>query len=100
MDSKAQELELLQKIDRSKIPAHVAIIMDGNGRWARERGLPRSAGHKQGVETVREIVRYSNYLGIKVLTLFAFSTENWKRPPWEVNYLMSLPEQYLHSELP
>ncbi len=100
MNAKGQEQELLQKIDRNKIPVHVAIIMDGNGRWARERGLPRSAGHKQGVETVREVVRYSNHLGIKVLTLFAFSTENWKRPPWEVNYLMSLPEQYLQSELP
>jgi undecaprenyl diphosphate synthase len=100
MELKLQEQELLKQIDMSKIPGHVAIIMDGNGRWARERGLPRSAGHKQGVETVRLIVRYSNKLGIKALTLFAFSTENWKRPPWEVNYLMSLPEQYLHTELP
>lgn len=100
MEIKQQEQEALDRIDQSRIPGHVAIIMDGNGRWARERGLPRSAGHKQGVETVRTIVRYSNHLGIKVLTLFAFSTENWKRPPWEVNFLMGLPEQYLHSELP
>ncbi len=100
MDMKLQEQEMMQQIDMTNIPGHVAIIMDGNGRWARERGLPRSAGHKQGVETVRLIVRYSNRIGIKALTLFAFSTENWKRPPWEVNYLMSLPEQYLHSELP
>jgi len=95
-----QEHELLERIDAERIPDHVAIIMDGNGRWARERGLPRSAGHKQGVETVRTIVRFSNQLGINVLTLFAFSTENWKRPPWEVNYLMSLPDQYINSELP
>lgn len=95
-----QEQELLKLIDRKKIPGHVAIIMDGNGRWARERGLPRSAGHKQGVESVRAIVRCSSQLEIDVLTLFAFSTENWKRPPWEVNYLMNLPEQYLTSELP
>ena len=95
-----QEQALLQKIDRTRIPAHIAMIMDGNGRWARERGLPRSAGHRQGVETVREVVSYSHGLGVKVLTLFAFSTENWNRPPWEINFLMSLPEQYLHTELP
>jgi undecaprenyl diphosphate synthase len=100
MDQNLLEQEMLQQIDMGKIPGHVAVIMDGNGRWARERGLPRSAGHKQGVETVRLIVRFSNQLGFKALTLFAFSTENWRRPPWEVNYLMSLPEQYLHTELP
>lgn len=100
MELNLQEQEMLQRIDLDKVPKHVAIIMDGNGRWARERGLPRSAGHKQGVETVRLIVRYSNRIGIKALTLFAFSTENWRRPPWEVSYLMSLPEQYLHTELP
>ena len=87
-------------IDPQKIPDHVAIIMDGNGRWATERGLPRREGHRQGVETVRETVRNCNALGIKVLTLFAFSTENWQRPDWEVNYLMSLPEKYFESELP
>lgn len=100
MDLNLQEQEMLQRIDMNKVPGHVAIIMDGNGRWARERGLPRSAGHKQGVETVRLIVRYSNRIGVQALTLFAFSTENWRRPPWEVSYLMSLPEQYLHTELP
>ncbi len=94
------ESEWRQKIDPDRIPGHVAMIMDGNGRWAKERGLPRSAGHRQGVETVRQIVRFSSELGIKVLTLFAFSTENWRRPAWEINFLMSLPEQYLHSELP
>ncbi len=87
-------------IDPQKIPGHVAIIMDGNGRWATERGLPRSEGHRQGVETVRDTVRNCNSLGIKALTLFAFSTENWQRPEWEVSYLMSLPEQYFESELP
>ena len=87
-------------INPENVPGHVAIIMDGNGRWAAERGLPRHAGHRQGVETVRSIVRHSNDLGIRILTLFAFSTENWQRPPREVNYLMSLPEKYFKSELP
>lgn len=91
---------LRDTIDAQKIPGHVAIIMDGNGRWATERGLPRREGHRQGVETVRETVRNCNELGIKVLTLFAFSTENWQRPDWEVSYLMSLPEKYFESELP
>jgi undecaprenyl diphosphate synthase len=95
-----EELEIASKIDLQKIPVHVAIIMDGNGRWAAERGMPRYEGHRQGVETVRETVRNSNELGIKVLTLFAFSTENWKRPDWEVRYLMSLPEKYFEQELP
>ncbi len=94
------EEQLRRTIDMNRLPSHVAIIMDGNGRWAKERGLSRSAGHKQGVETLREIVRYSSKLGIKCLTLFAFSTENWRRPPWEVNHLMGLPPQYLYSELP
>jgi len=88
------------KLDQQNMPVHVAIIMDGNGRWATERGLPRREGHRQGVETVRDTVRNCNALGIKVLTLFAFSTENWQRPDWEVSYLMSLPEKYFESELP
>lgn len=100
MDMKIEEKALLERVDTRRIPAHVAVIMDGNGRWARERGLPRSAGHRQGVETVREVVSYSHELGIKILTLFAFSTENWRRPVWEINFLMGLPEQYLHTELP
>ncbi len=95
-----REKELLQLIDRAKIPGHIAIIMDGNGRWAVEKGLPRQEGHRQGVETVRETVRCADKLGVNALTLFAFSTENWQRPAWEVNYLMSLPEKYFHSELP
>lgn len=79
------------------IPAHIAIIMDGNGRWAKKRNLPRTAGHKVGVEKVREIAIYANSLGIKCLTLYAFSTENWNRPAQEVNYLMSLPKIFFES---
>ncbi len=92
--------ELKSKIDPERVPHHVAIIMDGNGRWALEKGLPRKEGHRQGVETVRDTVRCSSELGISILTLFAFSTENWQRPAWEVNYLMSLPEKYFLSEMP
>ncbi len=72
------------------IPRHVAIIMDGNGRWAKKRGMPRFLGHRQGVKTVKRIVRRASDLGIKYLTLYAFSTENWKRPQDEVNFLMDL----------
>ncbi len=95
-----REQELKNKIDPENIPHHVAIIMDGNGRWAAEKGLPRHEGHRQGVETVRSTVRNSSDLGIGILTLFAFSTENWQRPVREVNYLMSLPEKYFQTELP
>ena len=94
------ETELLNKIREHPVPRHLAIIMDGNGRWAQEKGLLRQEGHLQGVETVRETVKNCNELGIKYLTLFAFSTENWKRPPAEVNFLMSLPEIYFKKELP
>jgi len=73
-----------------KIPAHVAIIMDGNGRWARSRGLPRVAGHRAGTENLRRILRASVEFGIKILTLYAFSTENWARPRREVRALMRL----------
>lgn len=100
MDLEQKENELKSSIEPDRIPGHVAIIMDGNGRWAVEKGLPRQEGHRQGVETVRETVRCSSELGINILTLFAFSTENWQRPAWEVNYLMSLPEKYFNSELP
>lgn len=78
---------------------HIAIIMDGNGRWAKNRNLPRTMGHKKGVEKVREIAIYANKLGIKCLTLYAFSTENWKRPETEVNYLMSLPKVFFSAYL-
>lgn len=82
------------------IPHHVAIIMDGNGRWAKERGLPRIAGHKQGMDNVKHIVEVANTYKVKVLTLYAFSTENWKRPKGEVSFLMKLPQEFLNVYLP
>jgi undecaprenyl diphosphate synthase len=81
------------------VPAHVAIIMDGNGRWAKLRGLPRVAGHRQGVETVRTVTYAARDLGVKTLTLYAFSAENWQRPKTEVGALMGLLELYLKKEL-
>ncbi|MBL0388946.1 isoprenyl transferase [Tumebacillus sp. ITR2] len=81
------------------VPNHVAIIMDGNGRWARRRGLPRIAGHRAGMNKVKEISLAADDIGIKVLTLYAFSTENWKRPTEEVEFLMRLPEEWLSKEL-
>jgi undecaprenyl diphosphate synthase len=92
-------LELLHQIDRKTLPAHIAIIMDGNGRWARKRGLPRVAGHRAGIGSVREVVEGSAELGISVLTLYAFSVENWKRPRAEVSMLMQLLKEYLNKEL-
>ncbi|MGN1400415.1 MAG: isoprenyl transferase [Bacillus sp. (in: firmicutes)] len=90
----------LQTIKEIGVPDHIAIIMDGNGRWAKKRALPRMAGHKEGMEVVRRITRFSNELGVKALTLYAFSTENWKRPDKEVDYLMRLPVQFLGTFLP
>lgn len=81
------------------VPAHVAIIMDGNGRWAKARGLPRAAGHKRGVEAVRTLVQDAMELGVSYLTLFGFSSENWRRPPAEVSALMGLLRLYLRSEI-
>ena len=81
------------------IPVHVAVIMDGNGRWAKSRGLPRVAGHKAGAESVRRIVEQAGELGIKYLTLYSFSSENWKRPETEINDLMGLLRRYLKSEI-
>ena len=81
------------------LPQHIAIIMDGNGRWAKERGLKRTAGHEEGAKTVREITTHCNNIGIKYLTLYAFSTENWTRPKLEVEFLMKLLERYLKNEL-
>lgn len=89
-----------EHIDLSSVPSHIAIIMDGNGRWAKRRGLPRIAGHHEGMKVVRKIVKASNEIGVKALTLYAFSTENWKRPKPEVEYLMKLPEEFLGSFLP
>ncbi|MBU0675009.1 MAG: isoprenyl transferase [Proteobacteria bacterium] len=85
--------------DPDNIPTHIAIIMDGNGRWAKKRGLPRVMGHRRGVESVQAIVRSARELGVKVLTLYAFSTENWNRPPIEVQALMGLLKNFLKSEL-
>ncbi|MCT2343993.1 isoprenyl transferase [Niallia taxi] len=90
----------ISNVKQQKIPEHVAIIMDGNGRWAKKRKLPRIAGHHEGMKCVKRITKMADELGIKVLTLYAFSTENWKRPKTEVDYIMSLPEQFLSTFLP
>lgn len=94
-DEKIESLDL----SRKALPKHVAIIMDGNGRWAKSRMLPRSAGHRAGVDRLRGIIRLSSDLGIEALTLYAFSTENWKRPSDEVGTLMSLLVEYFTKEI-
>ena len=86
-------------LDPGQMPRHVAIVMDGNGRWAKKKGRPRQVGHRAGVHTVREIVKAASELGIEVLTLFAFSTENWNRPKWEVTSLMRLIIQSIRGEI-
>ena len=96
---RSPEAELLAAIDPERLPQHMAIIMDGNGRWAKQRGKPRIFGHKAGAESVRAIVDTSARLGIKAVTLYAFSTENWKRPRDEVSGLMQMLKRYLKSEL-
>jgi undecaprenyl diphosphate synthase len=93
------EEALARQIDFERLPAHIAVIMDGNGRWAAQRHLPRVEGHRAGIESVRAVVEGSARLGIKVLTLYAFSVENWKRPVAEVSTLMLLLKRYLRSEL-
>lgn len=113
MQSKVSDFVSLSKVDpkdsqdkkiqdelrrRGEIPTHIAIIMDGNGRWAKKRGLPRVAGHKEGVKSVRDVVEACAQLGVKYLTLFAFSTENWKRPKREVDTLMKLLIKTLRNE--
>ena len=90
---------LLMKIDKQKLPEHVAIIMDCNGRWATKKGLPRSFGHKQGVNVLKEIIKVSKNLGCKVLTVYAFSTENWTRPTKEVDFLINLFSEVLKNEI-
>ena len=80
-------------IDVNRLPSHIAIIMDGNGRWANKQGLPRQLGHRKGSDTLLKTIKYANELGIKYLTVFAFSTENWNRPKKEVDYLMNLASQ-------
>lgn len=85
------------RLDTDKLPRHIAIIMDGNGRWAKKRGLPRTAGHAVGAETFRRVATYCKDIGIKYLTVYAFSTENWKRPQNEVDTIMSLLDKYVHE---
>ncbi|MDD3124045.1 MAG: isoprenyl transferase [Candidatus Izemoplasmatales bacterium] len=86
---------ILKNIDKSiTIPKHIAIILDGNGRWAKKRHLPRTLGHKKGVENIKTIALVASEMGVKVLSVFAFSTENWKRPKDEVDYLMTLPHEF------
>lgn len=87
------------RLNMHKIPRHVAIIMDGNGRWAKNNKLPRSTGHQQGVEAIRDVVKTASSLKIQTITLYAFSTENWKRPQEEVSFLMKLLVEYLRKEI-
>ncbi len=87
------------EISQARVPRHVAIIMDGNGRWATARGQGRNAGHRAGIQSVREIIRAARDYGVEILTLYAFSLENWNRPRGEVSILMSLLEEYLEKEL-
>jgi undecaprenyl diphosphate synthase len=93
------EEALARQVDFDRLPRHVAVIMDGNGRWAAQRHLPRVEGHRAGIESVRDVVESSARIGIQVLTLYAFSVENWKRPVTEVSTLMSLLKRYLRLEL-
>ncbi len=95
----SQEAKLIAQIDLNRLPKHIAIIMDGNGRWAAMRKLPRVEGHRAGIRSVHEVIESSARLGIKILTLYAFSVENWKRPKREISTLMSLLKQYLRREL-
>ena len=91
--------DLYREIDKQKVPEHVAIIMDGNGRWATQKGLPRSYGHKKGVSVLKEILKVSKKLGCKILTVYAFSTENWTRPTKEVDFLINLFSEVLKNEI-
>ena len=91
--------DLSKKIDKQKVPEHIAIIMDGNGRWATKKGLPRSYGHNEGVRVLKEIIKSSKKLGCKVLTVYAFSTENWSRPKREVDFLINLFGEVLKNEI-
>ena len=84
-------------LDRERLPSHVAIVMDGNGRWARERGLPRTAGHEQGERALYDVVDGGLEIGLRHLTVYAFSTENWRRPPSEVRFLMQFNRRIIHS---
>jgi len=97
IEDKINELSI--KIDKQKVPKHVAIIMDGNGRWATKKGLPRSFGHKQGVSVLKEILKTAKNLGCKIITVYAFSTENWSRPIKEVDFLINLFSDVLKNEI-
>lgn len=97
---KLSDKQLWSLIQKNRLPRHVAIIMDGNGRWAEIRGLPRIAGHREGIQSVRDVVTASRELGIYALTIYAFSLENWHRPHEEIMELMTLLEEYLRKELP
>ncbi len=99
VDEGSSEALLARQVDLSRLPVHIAVIMDGNGRWAAERNLPRVEGHRAGIDSVRSSVELSARLGVEVLTLYAFSVENWKRPPAEVAVLMGLLKRYLRLEL-
>ena len=98
-NSKNKITDLSLEIDKLRIPHHVALIMDGNGRWGVNKGLSRSHGHNKGVSVLKSIIKFSKKLGIKVLTVYAFSTENWTRPPEEVNFLLNLFEKVLEKEI-
>lgn len=84
-------------MEERKVPTHIGIIMDGNGRWAKQRGLPRSEGHKAGAKVFKQICDYAGEIGVQSITFYAFSTENWKRPPEEVSSLMDLFREYMHE---
>ena len=90
--------KILQRIKRDKVPRHVAIIMDGNGRWAKEKGLPRIFGHQEGAKRVEDVLKVAKSLGISYVSFYSFSTENWKRPKEEVEFLFSLMERYLEEK--
>lgn len=91
-------MSILSEIKSAQIPAHIAIIMDGNGRWAKQRNLPRTSGHKEGLEVAKKIVKAAKDIGVKYITLYTFSTENWKRTQEEVGYLMGLIKNHLRAE--
>jgi undecaprenyl diphosphate synthase len=96
----AEESHLLQKLDLSRLPRHIAVIMDGNGRWAKKRHLPRVAGHSSGTQSARVTIETCARLKIEALTLYAFSVENWRRPKAEIEFLMQLLREYVRKELP
>lgn len=92
--------ERMADLRQESVPNHIAIIMDGNGRWANKRALPRFLGHREGMQNIRRVTRAANKIGVRAITLYAFSTENWKRPSKEVEFLMRLPEEFLTSFIP